>query len=567
MKNNKLFAILLILAMSFTLVACGLSDAQYETEITEENRVELLDKLGIKLYEEKLVKGEIPEKQEVSEEEPMLFSYELPSIDNYVPDVKGGGEVNVEIFLPLENNGSSIRELVKYVAESFNDSKLKNSNGQTMSVTIRSLDSSLAEDFIQYGAYMPNGYIAANELYGLLMQANGINVKKLSSRLVGNTMGIAIEKKAYEELRQIYDDVSIYTIVKANLEGNLSIGYTNPTNNPTGLNFVVSMLAYFDENNPYSFEATTDFSEFQNTVSSVSYSTEQMLRAVENGQINAFVIEHQAYEINDTITSEFVFLPFGVRHDYPLYEMEYTTAEEEEVLIEFSKYFQSEKVQGYADGFYFNRDDAYISTVSAEKYPASMITEILKFWKEEKSSGKQIVAIFVSDISGSMSGRKIEALKESLKNSMQYVSENAKVGMISYADNVYYNLPIGEFTEEQQAYFAGAVDSLKANGGTATNNALLMAIKLINEEEQKSSKEIKPIIILLSDGATCSGYSLRSVEKLIGAFDIPIYTIAYGNDANVSELTKISNINGGAFINSSTDDVGYAIKTLFNAEI
>ena len=148
-----------------------------------------------------------------------------------------------------------------------------------------------------------------------------------------------------------------------------------------------------------------------------------MLRAVENGQINAFVIEHQAYEINDTITSEFVFMPFGVRHDYPLYEMAYTTAEEEEVLIEFSKYFQSEKFQEYAGSLHFNEDNAYISTVSAEKYPASMITEILKFWKEEKTSGKQIVAIFVSDISGSMVGRKIEALKESLKNSMQYVSD------------------------------------------------------------------------------------------------------------------------------------------------
>ena len=564
MRNKNSFLSLLILTIVLALTGCKKDYSKIE--ITDENKVSLLEETGIKISEKKLVKGEIPAKDDEVEEQ-MQFNYELPDISNYEPDVKGEGEIDVEIFLPLENNGSSIRELVKYVSESFNEEQLENKAGQTMSVTIRSLESSLAEDFIKYGTYMPEGYIASNEFYGLLIQSNGINVKEISTKLVGNTMGIAIEKEKYDELMQTYGEVSIDTIVTANIDGNLSIGYTNPTNNPTGLNFVVSMLAYFDESNPYSFEATTDFSNFQNTVSSVSYSTEQMVEKVKKGVINAFVIEHQAYENDVTIESEFVFLPFGVRHDYPLYELDYITDEDEEVLCNFADYFQKEKVQSYAKELNFNQDSEYVSAISPDKYPLSMITEILKFWKENKSSGKQIVAMFVSDVSGSMHGKKIEALKDSLKNAMQYVSEDAKVGLMSFNYEVFNDLPIGKFTKTQQEFFVGAVDSLNADGGTSTNNAILMAIKLINEEQQKSSEEIKPIIILLADGNTGSGYSLNNVENLIKAFDIPIYTIGYGRDADVEELKRIANINGGAFIDASTDDVSYVIKTLFNAEI
>ena len=564
MRNKNSFLSLLILTIVLALTGCKKDYSKIE--ITDENKVSLLEETGIKISEKELVKGEIPAKDDEVEEQ-MQFNYELPDISNYEPDVKGEGEIDVEIFLPLENNGSSIRELVKYVSESFNEEQLENKAGQTMSVTIRSLESSLAEDFIKYGTYMPEGYIASNEFYGLLIQSNGINVKEISTKLVGNTMGIAIEKEKYDELMQTYGEVSIDTIVTANIDGNLSIGYTNPTNNPTGLNFVVSMLAYFDESNPYSFEATTDFSNFQNTVSSVSYSTEQMVEKVKKGVINAFVIEHQAYENDVTIESEFVFLPFGVRHDYPLYELDYITDEDEEVLCNFADYFQREKVQSYAKELNFNQDSEYVSAISPDKYPLSMITEILKFWKENKSSGKQIVAMFVSDVSGSMHGKKIEALKDSLKNAMQYVSEDAKVGLMSFNYEVFNDLPIGKFTKTQQEFFVGAVDSLNADGGTSTNNAILMAIKLINEEQQKSSEEIKPIIILLADGNTGSGYSLNNVKNLIKAFDIPIYTIGYGRDADVEELKKIANINGGAFIDASTDDVSYVIKTLFNAEI
>ena len=104
-------------------------------------------------------------------------------------------------------------------------------------------------------------------------------------------------------------------------------------------------------------------------------------------------------------------------------------------------------------------------------------------------------------------------------------------------------------------------------GGTATNNAILCAMNLISEREKSEGKEIKPIIILLSDGMTQSGYTLKSVESLIQKFNYPIYTIGYGDDADEKELKRISDINGGVYTNASTNDVGYTLKTIFNAEM
>ena len=188
----------------------------------------------------------------------------------------------------------------------------------------------------------------------------------------------------------------------------------------------------------------------------------------------------------------------------------------------------------------------------------------MEFWKQEKTSGKKIAAVFVADKSGSMSGKKLEALKNSLKNAMQYVGTSNKVGLLSYDNTVFIDLPIADFTTEQQEYYVGAIDSWDSGGGTATNNALLVAIRLLNQEMALDSN-IKPIIVLLSDGYTGNGYSLSSMKELIDIYDIPIYTIGY--EADVKELERIAEINQGAFINATSDDVGYILKTLFDAEL
>lgn len=569
MKNAKkwLIFVLLVLLCTNLLCGCDLHDAVlYEPgSVNSDNANEYLNNIVAKIgyNTSKLVKGQVPA---FDMQEPTLsgdeeeFMYELPDISEYPLDVAGIGEINVEIFVPFEDNGSAIRNAVKFVAECFNEKKYE-VNGKVASVSIRSLEANLANEYILNEFYMPQGYIPSNELYGTLLSENGIDMNMICNSTVRNTIGLVIENSKYDELIKKYGRFDVSVFIEANRDGDISVGYTNPINNPTGLNFVVSTLSYFDANNPFSVEATTDFSSFQNTVSTVSYSMQQMKRALSTGTVDSFVIERQAYESDENLKENYTFFTYGLRHDNPLYSIGSISDEEIEVLKLFGESFSNQENSKFLESLGFNKDPRYESNVS--EYSGGMLLSILEYWKNEKASGKKIVAVFVADQSGSMRG-KIKALQDSLKNAMQYVGKSNKVGLISYNSAVHLRLPIKEFDVEQQEYYVGAVDELRSGGGTSTNNALLVAIKII-EDEKLVDDNIKPIIILLSDGYTENGYSLDSVSELITAFNIPVYTIGY--DANVEELTKIADITGGTYIESTSDDIGYVLKTLFNAEI
>ena len=58
---------------------------------------------------------------------------------------------------------------------------------------------------------------------------------------------------------------------------------------------------------------------------------------------------------------------------------------------------------------------------------------------------------------------------------------------------------------------------------------------------------------------------MNDVRDVISGFSVPVYTIGY--DADIDALKKISEINEAASINSTTDDIVYQLKQLFNAEM
>ena len=163
-----------------------------------------------------------------------------------------------------------------------------------------------------------------------------------------------------------------------------------------------------------------------------------------------------------------------------------------------------------------------------------------------------------------MNGESINALQTSLINSMQYINKDNYIGLISYNSKVYCNLPIAQFDLNQQALFKGAVQDLSANGQTATNDAILVAIDMVNKAKA-DHPDAKPMIFLLSDGEQNTGCSLNEVSSIINTYEIPIYSIGY--NANIDALKRISEINEAATINADSEDIIYQLKNLFNSEM
>ena len=187
-----------------------------------------------------------------------------------------------------------------------------------------------------------------------------------------------------------------------------------------------------------------------------------------------------------------------------------------------------------------------------------------KLWKEKKAGDREIIAVFVADISGSMNGEPMNRLKDSLLNGAKMISQDSSVGLVTFSSDVNIALPIARFDINQRSMFTGAVRSMSASGGTAMFDAIVVAQKMLADAKE-GSPDAKLLMFVLTDGETNEGSTLKDTRSMIEGLRVPIYTIGYNADINV--LSTLSSINEAASLNADTDDVVYQIQNLFNAEM
>ncbi len=485
---------------------------------------------------------------------------ELPEISKYECSVVGNGEINVEIISSPEKAGEGTDGWMNEMAEEFNRSGYTY-DGKSVSVSVRNVTSGLAMDYIVSGKYVPEGFSPSASMWGEMTIAQGSDLEVITERTVGNVAGILLKKSKIESLEGKYGSVDMKTVTQAVADGELLMGYTNPLASSTGLNFLLCTLYAYDSENVLSDAAIDGFTTFQQNIPYVAYNTMQMRESASSGSLEGMILEYQTY-VNSDLQSTYNFIPFGLRHDNPLYATESATESEKAVLTMFAEFCASDSGKSLADEYGFNGLDSYVSELP--DYSGTTIVNAQKLWKENKDYGKEIIAVFVADVSGSMSGDPMNQLKDALIISSQYINENNSIGLVSYSSDVYINLPIGKFDLNQRSYFVGAVDSLMANGNTASYDALLVAVDMI-EKEKKNNPDATPMIFLLSDGETNVGNELDKCIPILQYYSIPVYTIGY--NANIEALEEISSINEAVSINADSDDVIYKIKSLFNAQM
>lgn len=358
---------------------------------------------------------------------------------------------------------------------------------KSVSVTIRSMSSGTGADYIISGKYVPDAYSPSSSLWGQLIQASGREINTVESKLTGNVAGILVSQKVKNELMNKYGKVDFKTVVEATASGNLAMGYTYPFTSSTGLNFLLETLYTYDKDNILSDKAIKGFSEFQKNVPFVSYTTQQMRDAAGSGSLDGMVTEYQTY-INDKNLSNYEFVPFGYRHDGPMYSVGKLSNDKEAGLKMFTEFCKSDEMQKKASECGFNQYDNFKSEIP--EFEGSLILEAQRLWKKNKDVGSSITAVFVADTSGSMSGAPIKELKESLINAGKYIGENNSIGLVSFNSEVYINLPIEKFDLTQHSYFNGAVGNLSAYGGTATYNGIAVATNMLIKAKSKSRYKV-----------------------------------------------------------------------------
>ena len=489
----------------------------------------------------------------------------LPDIKSeYPPQVNESTSSYIEIFSSTEKAGRGTDGWLTDVAKDFNNAAIM-IDGKRVSIRLRGIPSGDGYDYITSGKHLPDAYTPSNELWGEMIVSQGIKAQLVQKRLAGNVAGILISKAKKDELAAKYGAINIKTVVDAVANNELVMGYTNPFASSTGLNFLISALQTFNSSNLLSDEAIAGFESFQANIPVVALTTLQLRESAKSGKLDGLILEYQTYMNTPDIRS-YEFIPFGVRHDNPMYAIGEPSADKIKILNKFVEFTQQEKYQNLATKYGFNGLDQY--QPEAEAVSGDVIIQAQKFWKEKKNAGKPICAVFVADVSGSMDGEPLNKLRRSLIDGQYYIGEDNLIGLISYSNDVNIDFPIAKFDLKQRSMFAGAVRDLQAGGSTSTFDAIAIAMKMLIDQRAAgpdADPNLKPKIFVLSDGKSNTGHSLDDIRKIVKELGMPIYTIGY--NANLPELKEISDINEAVCIDADTENVVIKIRNLFNAEL
>lgn len=493
----------------------------------------------------------------------------LPPVDSFKLTVEpnsGAGYTVAEIFGSTEKAGKGTDGWMVEAAQTFNARQYRLSDGTIAQIAVRPVASGTAYDLISWGAGKPDGFSPSNELWIEMAKARGVEFELITNRLVGNVAGVVMKEELAKRIETERGALGIAEIVDEVVQGKAVAGYTDPFASSTGLNFLVSVLQTFakgDEAQMLSPDVTAAFEAFQKNIPFVAQTTMQMRDSVQNdGSLDTFVMERQTFVNTESLRTGYRFVPFGVRHNNPLYALAGTPANRKEALKAFANFAATPDVQKTAERFGFEPSD---STTDAFLVPTgSTLIDAQKVWKQKKDAGKRIAAVFLADVSGSMDGDRIVKLKEALKDGAANINPKNTIGLVVFSSNVRTVLQPAPFTLLQKARFMTAVDELTISGGTNMYDGIAVSLQTIVGELAKDPT-VKPVLFVLTDGENTGGHSYGDLEPIVRALNIPVHTIGF--EANIAELGRVSSLVEAASINAGVDDVAYKIAAMLNSQM
>lgn len=557
-KNNKfLFIIIAILVFSVIYLVINLTKNVGKTSSTVnmENSIKKLDAL----YKNINVRNyTISRSNAITSDDQVTI---LPDISEYPFVVNPTTENFITIYSSTEKANEEENSWLRAVAENFNKSNIT-VNDIKVSVGIRAIPSNVAADFIATDKYTPDVYMPSSSIYGLMLNAKEKKYTVASNSIVNNVSGIIISKKVKQNINSKYKNEDATTVINSVLNGECIIGYTNPLSNEDGLNYLLMLLNVFDSNSPLSESAINKLKSYQDKIPYVSYDITQLQDSVQNGTIDGFVSNYQKYYTTPELRNNYDFIPFGIVQDSPAYVIGELSNIKNETLQKFIEYCKNSNSQTMATNNGFNALTDY--KYSGYNFKANDIIDAQTIWKKEKNGSSDLTAVFVADISGSMEGSPLLKLKASLNRASTFVDENTNVGLVTFSDNVNIALPIAKFDNTQKSYFLNSVKSMRASGGTAMFDAIIVAEHMLIEQQQKNPNT-RLMMFVLTDGENNRGYEFEDIEEISKGLRIPIYTIGYNADIEV--LKAVSEINEASTMDADSDNVIYKLESLFNAQM
>ncbi|MBA3261082.1 MAG: VWA domain-containing protein [Thermoleophilaceae bacterium] len=190
---------------------------------------------------------------------------------------------------------------------------------------------------------------------------------------------------------------------------------------------------------------------------------------------------------------------------------------------------------------------------------------------------EQASVVLVTDVSRSMLAddvepSRLEAARSAAKHFLEEVPDEARVGAVAFSTDPH----TVEAPTDDRSKIEDVLDSLSADGGTATGDALAAALDLV--DNGPVARRPPAAILLLSDGETTTGRDPTEVARAARRLRIPIHTVALGTRRATIEtptgmvipvppdpetMRRIARLSGGqAFQAEDADDVARIYESL-----
>ena len=168
---------------------------------------------------------------------------------------------------------------------------------------------------------------------------------------------------------------------------------------------------------------------------------------------------------------------------------------------------------------------------------------------DEKKCSADLICII--DVSGSMSGEKIELVKESLKILVDMMDKNDRLALVLFSSNAHIEFELNYLTDKTKGELKSKISEIRSGGGTNILSGLEQAVEILKKEKTNTDDRVSSIL-LLSDG--CDNYnddvslaeSLKKLTKGMG-LSFTLHTFGYGYDHDPKIMNKLANIRDGSF--------------------
>jgi Ca-activated chloride channel family protein len=213
------------------------------------------------------------------------------------------------------------------------------------------------------------------------------------------------------------------------------------------------------------------------------------------------------------------------------------------------------------------------TAVAELTFPNSLdvVDQILSAYQSEWR--RPATSIFVLDVSGSMEGERMAAMRDALKilSGVNAAPGSARYTRFQNRDRVVLISFSSDVAQPKTINFEGALDSargdvrdyadrLHARGSTAIYSALAAAEDEA-EKERKADAQRYISIVLLTDGENNQGISAAEFKARYAKSPVRIFPILFG-EADPRELRQLAELSGGRAFDARKAALGSVFKEI-----